>query len=57
MLRLPQKALDVATLAKQVVTQRIKEAERDLLYKEYVKKEFQIITGTVLRNDKDHVFY
>lgn len=45
-----------ATLAKQVVTQRIKEAERDLLYKEYVKKEFQIITGTVLRNDKDHVF-
>lgn len=45
-----------ATLAKQVVTQRIKEAERDLLYREYVKKEFQIITGTVLRNDKDHVF-
>ncbi|BAK81173.1 transcription termination factor NusA [Candidatus Arthromitus sp. SFB-rat-Yit] len=45
-----------ATLAKQVVTQRIKEAERDLLYKEYVKKEFQIITGKVLRNDKDHVF-
>ena len=44
------------TLAKQVVTQRIKEAERELLYKEYIKKEFQIITGTVLRNDKDHVF-
>lgn len=45
-----------ATLAKQVVTQRIKEAERDLLYKEFAEKEFQIITGTVLRNDKDHVF-
>lgn len=45
-----------ATLAKQVVTQRIKEAERDLLYCEFAKKEFQIITGTVLRNDKDHVF-
>ena len=45
-----------ATLAKQVVTQRIKEAERDLLYKEFAQKEFQIITGTVLRNDKDHVF-
>lgn len=45
-----------ATLAKQVVTQRIKEAERELLYKEFAQKEFQIITGTVLRNDKDHVF-
>lgn len=45
-----------ATLAKQVVTQRIKEAERDLLYREFAQKEFQIITGTVLRNDKDHVF-
>lgn len=45
-----------AQLAKQVVTQRLKEAERNLLYEEYAQKEFQIITGTVLRNDKDNVF-
>ncbi len=45
-----------ATLAKQVVMQRIKEAERDLLYREFAEKEFKIITGTVLRNDRDHVF-
>lgn len=45
-----------ATLAKQVVTQRIREAERNLLYKEYVEKEHKIITGTVLKNDKDHLF-
>lgn len=45
-----------ATLAKQVVTQRIREAERNLLYQEFSEKEHQIITGTVLRIDKDHVF-
>lgn len=45
-----------ATLAKQVVTQRIREAERNLLYQEFSEKEHEIITGTVLRIDKDHVF-
>lgn len=45
-----------ATLAKQVVTQRIREAERNLLYEEFSQKEHQLITGTVLRIDKDHVF-
>ncbi|MCR6515265.1 MAG: transcription termination factor NusA [Clostridium sp.] len=45
-----------AQLAKQVVTQRIKEAERNIIYSEYKEKEFDIITGTVLRKDKGLVF-
>ncbi|MDD5794953.1 transcription termination factor NusA [Clostridium sp. HCP1S3_B4] len=45
-----------AQLAKQVVTQRIKEAERNIIYNEYKEKEYDIITGTVLRKDKDMVF-
>ncbi|NLK95660.1 MAG: transcription termination/antitermination protein NusA [Clostridiales bacterium] len=45
-----------AQLAKQVVTQRIKEAERDIVYSEYKEKEYDIITGTVLRKDKGMVF-
>lgn len=36
-----------AQTAKQVVTQRIREAERDVLYKEYKNKEKQLINGTV----------
>jgi len=45
-----------AQLAKQVVTQRIKEAERTIIYDEYKEKEFDIITGTILRKDKGIVF-
>ncbi|GAA0069388.1 transcription termination factor NusA [Clostridium sardiniense] len=45
-----------AQLAKQVVTQRIKEAERNIVYNEYKEKEFDIITGTILRKDKGLVF-
>ena len=45
-----------AQLAKQVVTQRIKEAERNIIYDEYKEKEFDIITGTILRKDKGMVF-
>lgn len=45
-----------AQLAKQVVTQRIKEAERNIVYNEYKEKEFDIITGTILRKDKGMVF-
>ncbi|OOM72309.1 hypothetical protein CLPUN_47770 [Clostridium puniceum] len=45
-----------AQLAKQVVTQRIKEAERSIIYDEYKEKEFDIITGTILRKDKGIVF-
>ncbi|GKX66307.1 transcription termination factor NusA [Inconstantimicrobium mannanitabidum] len=45
-----------AQLAKQVVVQRIKEAERTIIYNEYVEKEYDIITGTVARKDKGNVF-
>ena len=45
-----------AQLAKQVVTQRIKEAERNIIYDEYKEQEFDIITGTILRKDKGMVF-
>ncbi|MEW9936357.1 transcription termination factor NusA [Clostridium butyricum] len=45
-----------AQLAKQVVTQRIKEAERNIIYDEYKEQEFDIITGTILRKDKGIVF-
>ena len=45
-----------AQLAKQVVTQRIKEAERNVVYNEFKEKEFDIITGTVLRKEKGLVY-
>ena len=35
--------------AKQVVIQRIREAERDLIYEEYVDREEDIVTGLVQR--------
>ena len=45
-----------AKLAKGEVTQRIREAERSIIYGEYKEKEYDIITGTVLREDKGNVF-
>lgn len=36
-----------AQTAKQVIIQRIREAERDMLYKEFKEKENQIINGTI----------
>lgn len=45
-----------AQLAKGVVTQRIREAERTIIYSEYKEKEYDIITGTILRQDKGNVF-
>lgn len=45
-----------AQLAKGVVTQRIREAERSIIYGEYKEKEYDIITGKVLREDKGNVF-
>ena len=45
-----------AQLAKGVVTQRIREAERSIIYNEYKEKDYDIITGTVLREDKGNVF-
>lgn len=38
-----------AQTAKQVVIQRIREAERDLIYEEYVDREEDIVTGLVQR--------
>ena len=45
-----------AQLAKGVVTQRIREAERSIIYNEYKELEYDIIVGTVLRQDKGMVF-
>lgn len=45
-----------AQSAKQIVTQRIKEAERSILYTEYAEKEFDLITGTIQRKDKGNVY-
>lgn len=45
-----------AQLAKQVVVQRIKEAERNIIYNEFIEKEYDIITGTIIRKDKGNVF-
>ena len=45
-----------AQLAKGVVTQRIREAERSIVYNEYKDQEYDIISGTVLRKDKGNVF-
>ncbi len=44
-----------AQTAKQVVMQRIREAERDVMYEEYKRKEGEIITGTIQRFHKDNV--
>lgn len=44
-----------AQAAKQVVIQRIKEEERRIVYNEYVEKEEDIITGSVIRKDKNNV--
>jgi N utilization substance protein A len=45
-----------AQTAKQVVIQRIKEAERKVIYDEFISMEFDIITGTIIRKEKSNVF-
>ncbi|GED70197.1 transcription termination/antitermination protein NusA [Brevibacillus reuszeri] len=40
-----------AQTAKQVVTQRIREAERGLIYSEFIEREDDIVTGVVQRMD------
>lgn len=45
-----------AQTAKQVVTQRIREAERGLILTEYSDKENDIITGIVRRIENDKIF-
>ena len=41
-----------AAAGKQIIVQRLREAERDLVYTQYSDKEGQIVSGVVQRNDK-----
>ena len=41
-----------ASAGKQIIVQRLREAERDLVYTQYSDKEGQIVTGVVQRSDK-----
>ncbi|MCF8002511.1 MAG: transcription termination factor NusA [Halanaerobiales bacterium] len=45
-----------AQTAKQVVMQRIREAERDVIYEHYKEKEGEVITGTIQRFHNDNIF-
>lgn len=45
-----------AQTAKQVVIQRIKDAERDVIYDEFINRENEIITGLIQRISKNNVF-
>ena len=44
-----------AQAAKQVVIQRIKEEERRIIYSDFAEKEDDIITGAIIRKDKNNV--
>ena len=44
-----------AQSAKQLVIQRLKEAERSIVFNEFTEKEYDIVTGTVLRKDRGNV--
>ncbi len=44
-----------AQTAKQVVVQKFREAEREILYNQYITKEKDIITGIVQRHEKKNV--
>ncbi len=44
-----------AQTAKQVVVQKFREAERELLYNEYVAKEREVVNGIVQRTEKRNV--
>lgn len=45
-----------AQTAKQVVIQRLKDAERDVIYDEFIDRENEIITGMIQRLSKNNVF-
>lgn len=45
-----------AQTAKQVVVQRIREAEREIVYNEFIDKENEIVTGEVARVNKNMVY-
>lgn len=45
-----------AQTAKQVVVQRIREAERGIIYDEYITRENELVTGLIQRKEKNNVF-
>jgi len=45
-----------AQMAKQVVIQRIREAERGIIYNEYLEKENELLSGVVHRVEKNAVY-
>ncbi|MDD2446093.1 MAG: transcription termination factor NusA [Tissierellia bacterium] len=45
-----------AQTAKQVVIQRIKDAERDVIFDEFINRENEIITGQIQRISKNNVY-
>ena len=45
-----------AQAAKQVVTQRVREAERGVIYNEYVDREEDVMTGIVQRKDSRFIY-
>lgn len=45
-----------AQTAKQVVIQRIKDAERDVIYDEFIGRENEVITGQIQRISKNNVY-
>lgn len=45
-----------AQTAKQVVVQKIREAERGIIYEEFASKENDLVIGTVQRKDKQNVY-
>lgn len=45
-----------AQTAKQVVVQRIREAERSIIYEEFIKKEDEIVNGLIQRKERNMVF-
>ncbi|MFZ5352036.1 MAG: transcription termination factor NusA [Bacillota bacterium] len=45
-----------AQTAKQVVVQRIREAERGIIYDEYISRENEIVTGLIQRKEKNNVY-
>ncbi|HDO22791.1 MAG TPA: transcription termination/antitermination protein NusA, partial [Nitrospirae bacterium] len=46
-----------AQTAKQVIFQRVREAEREVILKEYKDKVGQVVSGLVIRKDKGGVYY
>jgi N utilization substance protein A len=45
-----------AQTAKQVVVQRIREAERNVIYNEFLEREEDVVTGTIQRQEASNVF-